>query len=500
MAQILPWVALILSALVLAYGAVRGTRPKGGGLLPFAGAGAGLVLLTVLATLPKSPPWSPAQGLWPGLLLGGGAVLAAALLAERLGSETDRALAGAVELAAPVLGVSVLLLAYPGLRGTILDAYGGFILGALGAGILLAGRGLGEREEAPAAGGAAVPAVALGLATLLALMHQSPAGVREWMPLPALLGGTAAAALTVRSALGRGGLIPSLAAVILPVGIMAWLIGYRLEGRPGFLTTVLVSLALFGMLAWLGRLEQSETPGFRPDTGLLASLLVLGGGALAYRGLHGYGLALAGLCGALVARLAGRDVSGFVERGVVLVLLLAAYRAFTELNEYTSGFQPDFLYFYVALVGGALLPALLAGSVFRWTPAAGGRVAAPGALVRVGLTGAAAALAPLAAWVLVGERPQAALLVGLAVGAGFLLSRQATGARVAGEAQLAGLAALAAAWSAVQFTRLLEPLALATRPQRITLLAVIGVIALVIIGVTAVLERRAPAASTASAE
>lgn len=499
MAQILPWVALILSALVLGFGAVRGSRPKGGGLLPFAAAGAGVVLVAILATLPKSPPWTPTQGMWPGLLLGGLAVLIAAALGERLASEADRALAGAVEMAAPTAALSVLLLAYVPLRSVIVDTLGGFVIGALAVGILLAARPLAEGEER-ASSGAVLPAVALAVATNLALWHQGPAGAREWLHLPVLFGATVTAGLTLRAAVGRTNAWAGLAAALLPPAVMAWLIAYNLKGTPPFFTTVLLSLALFGVLAWLGRSEAGEAPRFRADTGLLGSLLVLGGAALAFRGLFGYGIALAALTGLVVARLCAGEAAAFVERAAVLALLLAVYRVYTEINAYTSGFQPDFLYYYASLVAGALLPALLAGSVFRWAPAEGALVSIPGAVVRAGLVGASAVLAPLLLWVLVGERPQAAFLVGLPVGAGFLLSRHVTGGRPAGELRLADLAALAAGWSAVQFTYLLTPLGLTSRPQRVVLLVAIGVVVLAVIGITAAMERRAPRRAPATAE
>jgi hypothetical protein len=170
--------------------------------------------------------------------------------------------------------------------------------------------------------------------------------------------------------------------------------------------------------------------------------------------------------------------------GIVVMLLISLYRVFTETTAYERGFQPDFLYFYVALIAGALLPALLSTTAFRGAPVGTG----PG-LARVILAGAGAAVAPLALWLLVGERPQAAMLVGLAVGAGFLLSRQVTGTRTAGETSFAGLLALCAGWAAVQFTFLLNPLALGTRMQRVTALAVIGGVALVAVVATALLER-----------
>jgi hypothetical protein len=508
MAQILPWVALVLSVLVLAYTATRGSGSGRAMLHPFAGVAGALVLLGVLSTLPEGGVWSHGQAIWPGMALGGLAVIAAAFLTARLTPDSRGFLGAAAHIAAPAAGVSLIVALYPSLRHGVIYTYGGFLMGALAAGMVLIAAALtASRDDETAAdcAGAALPAVALAVTTLLATLHEpGPSGVREWMALPALLASTAAAAMTVRGALPGRSVPLSLAVVVIPVGIMAALIAFRMSGTPAFLKASLVGVGVFLLVAWLGQLDSADKPRFRADTGLLAALLVLGGAALAFRELHGYGLALAGLCGVFVAPVLGPDsrtTSGaFAQRGVVLMLLLAVYRIFTELNSYTSGFEPDLLYFYVALVAGALLPALLAGSAFRWTAGAADRTSVGGAVVRMALVGAGAVLAPLIIWVLVGERPQAALLVGLAVGAGFLLSRQVAGERSAAELSLAGMASLAIAWSAVQFTAKLKPLALASRVQRIELLAAIGVVALIIIGLTAALESRKPMPASSGAE
>lgn len=508
MAQILPWVALVLSVLVLAYTATRGSGSGRALLHPFAGVAGALVLLGVLSTLPAGGVWSNGQAIWPGLALGGAGVIVAAFLTARLTPDSRGVLGAAAQIAGPAAGLALIVALYPSLRHGVVYTYGGFVIGALAAGMVLIGAALtASRDEETAADctGAALPAVALAMSTLLATLHEpGPSGVREWMALPALLAATAAAAMTVRGALPGRSVLLSLAVVVIPVGIMAALIAFRMSGTPAFLKATLVGLGIFLLVAWLGQLDSAERPPLGADTGLLAALLVLGGGALAFREFHGYGLAIAALCGTFVAPLLGPDsrstAGALALRGVVLMLLLAVYRIFTELNSYTSGFQPDFLYFYVALVAGALLPALLAGSAFRWTAGSSDRTCVGGAVVRVGLVGVGAVLAPLIIWVLVGERPQAALLVGLAVGAGFLLSRQVAGQRSAAELSLVGMASLAAAWSAVQFTSRLKPLALASRIQRIELLVAIGVIALIIIGVTAALESRRPLPASSGAE
>lgn len=500
MAQILPWVALVLAGLVLGHGVVRGggeKTPLLGGLQPFLLAAVGLLVIGALATLPAGSPWSPGQGLWPGFLLGGAGVMAAGVVGRRarFAAEGGEWVAAASRVAAATSVLALFIVLYPVFRHSLLVSLGGMALGALTCGLLLSGLAL-SGEDTQGAGEAAqsgaLTLLALTTATFLAAFHQDAAGVREWLALPAVLGATGAAALTARGILGTGSPLLTLVVVGAPTLLMAWLLGYQLKGTPAFFFAVLIGLAAFSVVAWLERSEDADaTPTLRADVGLLAALVLLGGAALAFRERQGYGVALAGVCGALVWGASGSRSrsSVLLPGGVVLLLLIALYRVFTETNAYTRGFQPDFLYFYVALVAGALLPALLAGSAFRTTAAGTSQPGAAGALARLGLAGGTAVVAPLAVRVLVGERPQAAMLVGLAVGAGFLLSRQVTGARPAAETGLAGLLALLAGWVTIQFTHLLAPLAMGTRMQRITVLAVLGALGLVVVVVTALVER-----------
>lgn len=486
MAQILPWVALVLSGLVLGHAAARSAGVKApllAGVRSFFFAALALLGLGAAATLPTTGMWSSGQALWPGFLLGGFGVILSALVgrSSRFAGGGGRFIAAAARIAAATLPAAGVVLLYPTFRHGFLDVLGGLALGALTVGILMSGSGVaGEDAEgaAEAAQFGALTLLALTTATFLAVYHPpSASGVREWLPLPALLAGTAAATLTVRGVLGGQSPAVTLGVIGLPLGVMAWLIGFRLGGTPAFFYAVLIGLAIYALLAWLERVDDGEAPRpFRADLGLLASLILLGGAALAFRERQGYGVALAALCGTFVwGASSGRESrSAMLPGGVALMLLIALYRVFTETNDYTRGFQPDFLYFYVALIAGALLPALLAGSIFRGAEG----VRPTGALARLGLAGAAAVIAPLAVWLLVGERPQAAMLVGLAVGAGFLLSRSVTGPRTAGEVTLSGLLALAMGWATVQFTFLLQPLALGTRGQRVTVLIVVGVVAL----------------------
>src|SRR5262249_28645271 len=160
------------------------------GLGPFFGAAAAGLVIGALLTLPTRTPWSPGQTLAPGLLLGGFGVLLAGgwLRPGRFDPDSTEGgfLAAAGQVAAGALGIGILLLVYP---DRILDALMGFGLGALAAGLFLAGaarRGpesIEALEVAAAAEQAALAAVALATATYLATLHRAPSGLREWEPL-----------------------------------------------------------------------------------------------------------------------------------------------------------------------------------------------------------------------------------------------------------------------------------------------------------------------------
>jgi hypothetical protein len=543
MVNALSWTALGLSGAALLYALARaansGCRFLPAPLRPFAAAAAIALLAGALLTLPTRKPWSPGQTLAPGLLLGGGLVLLAAGWV-RGGREEERENGGvgaSAQVAAAALGISILLVIYP---ARLLDAVTGYGIGALAAGLILAGGARkrapwlagGEEEESEVASAAewtAVVAAALATATYLAALHRSAPGVREWQPLPALFMAALAVALTARDTLrpapGRAALY-TLAAVLIPMAVVAWLIGYRLHGGapsgPAFLRVVGVGAAIYALVAWLEATGGSgaDGPSGHPASrgarsrALLAALLALGAAAFGFRALHGYGAGLAALAGLAVAMAlpaspalpaGGRPL---LMGALVVGLLPALYRIFSERNEHRGGLEPDFFYYYAALVLGALLPALLAGAATglvrgrrlreRESEDSGVMVSAPAAaaLARVTLAGLLAAAAPLAVWLLVGERPQAAFMVGLPVGIALLAAagadeRQRQGGRDGErERPLACLLALAMACSAAQLTHLLEPLAMRTRLERVGILAAVGVLALAGVAATFFWERR----------
>ncbi len=495
MAQVLSWVALGLGALAAAHGLGRAARVKSPlppALRPLLLAVGGMVLLAVLLTLPSGAPWSPGQTLAPGLVLGAAAVMLGALAGGRsLGTAAG----------APAAAVSVLLLLFP---GRLLDALGGFGIGAVAAGVLLASgvrRTRGEDDDrAWGAEVAALAAVTLAAATALAAYHRGPTGVREWQPLPALLGAVLAAGLAARGFLpGRSqGSLPGIAVGVLPLLVIGAVAAYRLNGTPPLLWALLTGLAVFAFIAGAAGMDTGKLR-LRADLGLLAALLALGGAALAFRELRGYGVGLAALSGVAVLAVFGEErgrVRDVVRGAVTLLVLVTLYRVFAERYDYRRTLEPDFLYYYVALAVGALLPALLAGSAARRAFAGAGA-----AVSWLTLAGLAAVAAPLVLWVLLGERAQAAMLVGLPVGVGFALSgwgadRNPEGADgvpsgEAGAGSLAGLLALGTALSAVQLTHLLAPLAMRTRWERVGMLAAVGIVLVVWMVVSSVMERKA---------
>jgi hypothetical protein len=548
MAQNLSWMALGLSAMALLHALVRAGRAKPGpalGLKPFLLSTAGILVLGALLTLPTGSPWSRGQTLAPGFLLGGGAVLLAALAGrlQRLADPADEArrrllilaLGRSLGIAGATLGVSLLLLIY---GGQAMDALGGYALGALTAGLILAG-GIRLWSEDPEALEVAALAeltalacIVLAATTHLATFHRNAANVREWQPLAALFTATLAVGLAGLGALSGGaatrgagrGWVRTLAVVFLPLLVMAGLIAFRLNGTPAFLWAVLTGLVVYGLIAWL---EWTEAQGIEPqgtrarglvlraDLGLLASLLAIGGGVLAFRELHGYGAGIAVLAGLAVAsvmppppetRAAARPLLwGALALGLIPVL----YRVYVEVYEYHRGPEPDFYYYYVALVLGALLPPFIARSISRWMQESVPAETAEGvqnraigedrqlsALLRIGLAGLGAAVTPLLLWLLVGDRPLAGFLMGLPIGiallmAGLGMSGNREGAvEVGSVGTLTRLLAIGMALSANQFTELVKPIDLVSRSARVWALVAVGVVALVWIVAIAWRERR----------
>jgi hypothetical protein len=519
--QVLTWVALGLSALALGHAFARAggiDRPALLALRPFLAAAGVLLLAGLLLTLPGKPPWSPGRTLGPGFVAGGLAIFLAALLprprdeADLTAAERGTFLGASGELAAAALGTSVLVLLF---QRHVAVPMGGFALGAVTAGLILAGgiRLSGERWSRLSGGIelAVLAAVVLAAATSLAGEYRSPEGYREWEPQPALFAAAAAALLAGRAILAPAGWprwAGSLVFMLVPLGAIAAVLGYKLHATPQSFRAATIGRGAFLVVGWLdqtdgGREEEPGGRGFvlKADLGLLAALIALGVGILAYRERHGYGMAMASLAGLCVSAAwprKGGGVPGLLRGAAAFVLLLALYRVHYERTSHDL--DTDVLYQLAALVAGALLPAFIGGSVARWMRESAPDGGAMTALARVGLAGLGAALIPLLFWVLMGAEAQAAFLVGLAMGAGLLLAgwRAPGGAAASGdgvEHLLARLVAVGMAWSAIQFTHLLEePMALRTRTERILLLVAVGAAALVWIAMTAAADRTARAA------
>jgi hypothetical protein len=281
--------------------------------------------------------------------------------------------------------------------------------------------------------------------------------------------------------------------VYAPAIVVAAALGYLLHGTPAFTVAVVAGMLGYGLIGWLAR-SGAEPGGPRwGNVRGLAALLVLGAGFVSFRELHGYGLGL-GVIGGLVvlgedtaAGTHARTRGSLLRDALTMGLLMLLARVYEQVNDARHEPSPELFYVYLALVFGVLLPGLLANC-------AGAAVATPtGALMRVGFAGLLAAAAPLLVWILLTERAQAALLVGLAGGMAVLLgTRSERGSeRAGGLAPAASLLAIAVAFSAVQFTRLLTPLALASRAERISIM--MGAVAVAALGWWITRERGVPA-------
>jgi hypothetical protein len=505
----LTWAALGLSLLAVAQTVARAGRKAGSReTVPsfYLAAAALLVGAVLLLTLPIHSPWARGQGLAPGLVAGAAAVILTALLAAWTGSESPSA--AVLPPGLSVLGVGVVLLVTP--LPQILYALAGYGIGALVAGVIIAA----APALTPQGTGASrlsflttLLGVGLASSVYLATFHRAPTRAPEWQPVPLLF--TAAAALLLagravfaererRAWLLTGGL------VFLPLVGVAALLAYRLHGSAAFFRTLLVGMVGFGLVSWLDRSDAGTLPAgrrripLRTDVGLLASLLVVGACIPAFRVLHGYGISVLALVGLIV--ILADDPTRWDRPLPVgtwaLVELFTLYRVYEEKMSYTGGVRPDQLYYYVAFLVGALLPLFLANSLVDSMPAAEEGAGADGerrlrtsALFRVCLAGFVAAVSPLLIWLLVGDRAQAAFVVGLPLAVVLTGALLRTHDAVAAT-RSALLLALGMSLSAIQLTPLIVPLGLRTRTQRVEILAVIA--GLVILGmlVTAWRERR----------
>jgi hypothetical protein len=514
--QILLWISLAAGLLVVFKALTRSRWPLSSApehrrveLAAFVLVAGGAAL-----TLLKSGPFSSGQTLWAGLLLGAVVTLLGSAVARPAGggatTEEARIDAWGGRFGAAAAGLALLLLPY---SAQALDVLSGYALGALAVAILFVGtlRFLSPDDELTRARCAGAEATALLVATLaaadyLATFHRGPTGLREWQALPALLTAAAGLLLSVRALVGAPagrGWLYSLGLVGVPLVVIAWLMAARLNGSLPFLWVVLLG---FGLFALISGLDAVSTAGDEPDATagspmlvrLIAALLVIGGGVIAFRELHGFGLALLVLAGwvAYAAFGSGRAPAiadrSMLSSALGFGLIIALYRVFVERNEYTRGFQADFLYYYAALLIGALLPALLTGLATSRRSATTSAWGA--AFSRMALAGVLAGLAPLAVWMLIGDRPEAALLVGLGVAALGVSGTTAT-EEARGASALQRLLGPTLALSAVQFTHLMAPLALRTRGQRLEILVGVTVAVLVGIGLTTWWEQKSGARS-----
>jgi hypothetical protein len=493
MSTTLSVVVLALGALVLlqtAVAALQARRPLQPPERAFLYVSAAALVVVVLGSLPTSPPWSPGQAFAPAMLLGGGGVLLAGLFGGLL---PDHPLSRAASLALPALGVVLLTL----WSASILDSLGGFMLVAAGIGLLaiaLSPSAAAPTGLAPGAGLAAVAAIAVGTATYLATYHQNPDGVRAWQPFPALLAvavaaGVAVQALVLPRARGAMALIVPVV-VLVAVGALA---AFGLGGPRALLPIVAGGAGLGLLLAWLGGAEKdgeaeeaevAEAAERAPGT-LLVPLVILAAGLLAFRELHGFGIAVLAVTLAAGGALCSGGRRDTLLLSVGILTALALYRMYTETYAYRRGFEPDFLYYHVALLLGAAVPAILAAALERGrshTPASRTAAAA--------CTGAAAMLVPLSIAVLMFDRAQVGFLVGLPIGLALLAANwRPAFQRVnpTGAVLLMSLAGLAA----VQFTPLVAALALRPRWERAAVVLVFALLLALAAAVSAWRGRRA---------
>jgi hypothetical protein len=406
-------VAVLVAAVSLfipAWVVPRRRPPTAPSVVPALVLGALGVLVIFVLTLPASPPFSLGMRLGLGVLIGGVIGLQALWWAPRLA--TGEPYAAIYASASAVAALSLTLLLFSGNPG-------GALLGcALGFG-LVAGVGqvmVGGATTAPLAL-AAILGGALAAGSVLALERFASSGERGWWAYPMalaaswLLGQAIAAAAVSPSDLPARRPVASTAIVAGAAAaaalVLGWLLASRLE-PPLPVVGVLIAGLVTGFLAsWVAVATTAEgaQPAAAARGAALAALLVLFLVVAAFRGLHGFGAAVALIAAAgLAVSMAGWGRSGAIAAALALGANFLLLRVFLERGDTLLGeVDASTHYTLLGMILGALLPILYASLHSR--PGAGRAVA-------LGSLTAASPPIVLALW---GQDAGVGLLAGLVI-------------------------------------------------------------------------------------
>ncbi len=384
------------------------------------------------------PPYSPGQTLGYGFLIGG--ILGAFALGFRahFGIGAAAARLNAMSFLA-LLGASLTLLIF---RSYPENALIGFAIGSVMTAIVAAVFG-GERTAISVDGVCyALVSSVLSVATVMAVYRYDTVLRREWWSIPICIGMITLLSILVASEIRAGAFaklsaaaarwLSALISAALALGITA-IVAWRAIGDMRIFYAAAVGAVVFGVAAWLlDRGNDDKLVG--PEKSAFAAVLVVAFFMVEFKVLAGLGLGI-GLISAwsvismLLPREASTDdetkesgistaLTGLFGFGAAILLL----RLFIEQYRYDIGTRE--LEMHLSLIGamiGAFLPMLLAACALRGSF---GTVKLPRWMTVIqGLAaGLAAALGPIAVYMLWETRALTGMCFGLALGAGMLLA------------------------------------------------------------------------------
>ncbi len=404
---------------------------------PWMAIGAALLITVVFWgwAMKTRAPYSPGQTLAYGFLIGG--ILGAFAIGFRahLGVAAAGARLNAMSFLA-LLGAFITLLIF---RGYPENALIGFAIGSVMTVIVAAVFG-GERAAITVDGVCyALVSAVLSVATVMAVYRYDTVLKREFWSLPICCGMIALLASLVASEIRSGAFaklsaaaarwLSALISAVLTLGITA-IVAWRAVGDMRLFHAAAVGAVVFGIAAWLlDRGDDDKLVG--PEKSAFAAVLVVAFFMVEFKLMAGMGIGM-GLIAAwsVLSLLLPREASEGNEAGVSTALtgLFAFGATILLLRLYIEQYRYDIgtreLEMHLSLIGsmiGAFLPMMLAACALR---GAFGAVRLPRWMIAMqGLAaGLAAALAPVAVYMMWETRALTGLCFGLALGVGVLLA------------------------------------------------------------------------------
>lgn len=503
------------AAMYLLSGAKRaGGDESGHAARMAAGAVALLTLIFWAVAMQQRLPYSPGQGLAWGFLIGGAAGAAAIVLSAKLGeagSVRTRQLSVLSMACLGLFGVSLTYLIY---RGYPQVALVGFSIGAAMAGILgYFVRGLVTRRPDTLTRTWTLFAVTVAVGVMLAVYHFNEDSLRMWWPAPILMAVTVLAAGYIGVEIGSAGrfrerpgaayALAVLTAAALVVGLST-VYSWRIVDTWQLVHVTLVGMAAAVLIAWLAAsADRHPSPSSGLEAAAVAVLVVVAFAVAAFRLWSGLGIALGLVAGWTVAlpALGMRETRAEGEAHALwapsksllaalsLGLAILLFRLFIEQYRRDLGAADLRIHYtFVGALLGAIVPFLLASSLFR-LESPSGRARALAGTVMLGLLAAAAPVVLCLVWEI---RAVLGFVFGLIAAEAFLVMLQST--RHEGQEHLlarypVGLLVIGAQLSAVQFVGPMLELEM-TRQSRIWVLAGAATAGVVWLVVTGAIARR----------